>query len=517
MFGIAAIFFSAQADRLVILHTNDTHSSIDPEKDGRGGILQRKAVIDSVRRAEKHVVTVDAGDMVQGSLFFKYFRGDVEYPLFDMTGYDIRILGNHEFDNGMADLAEKYRDVRSDRLSANYDFTGTEMEGILKPYVVKKIGGKRIGFFGINVEPTSLISSKNISVEFKDPIETALSTARKLREEEKCDLVVAVTHIGYLGENDKPTDVDLIRSSSDIDIVIGGHSHTLVDPERPDIYPSLIENSEGRKVRVGQTGKYGRYVGKMSVDLNKLGKGKKIDGDDIGYEIIAVTDRFPASSLDRKMASFIAPYRAAIDSANRRVVGYASFAMSNDERVGAIANMTADIAYRYLRDKADSLRRGGELDRPLDMTIMNVGGIRHSFPEGVITEGMILSAYPFSNRFMIISMKGEDIIETMRVAAKKGGESISSNVRVVTDADRNLLRVVIDGREMDPAMIYIVGTIDYVAEGNDDLRNMANHEKIWIDDDEVGVPIMLWFERQTEFGLPVAPDREPRFVVTVSE
>ncbi|MDE6796014.1 MAG: metallophosphoesterase, partial [Muribaculaceae bacterium] len=130
LLGLAALCFSNPmwAEKLVILHTNDTHSAIMPDKDGRGGVLQRKAVIDSVRKAEKNVILVDAGDMVQGSLFFKYFRGDVEYPLFNMTDYDIRILGNHEFDNGMNDLAEKYKDVKADRLSANYDFSGTVLD-----------------------------------------------------------------------------------------------------------------------------------------------------------------------------------------------------------------------------------------------------------------------------------------------------------------------------------------------------------------------------------------------------
>ncbi len=125
MLGLAALCFSASAEKLVILHSNDTHSAIEPNADGTGGILQRKAVMDSVRKAEKHVITVDAGDVVQGSLYFKYFRGDVEYPLLNMVGYDIRILGNHEFDNGMEDLAERYKTVKGARLSANYDFSGT--------------------------------------------------------------------------------------------------------------------------------------------------------------------------------------------------------------------------------------------------------------------------------------------------------------------------------------------------------------------------------------------------------
>ncbi len=121
LLGLAALCFSthAWAEKLVILHTNDTHSAIMPDKDGRGGVLQRKAIIDSVRKAEKNVILVDVGDMVQGSLFFKYFRGDVEYPLFNMTDYDIRTLGNHEFENTRDDLAAKYKHVKADRLPPN--------------------------------------------------------------------------------------------------------------------------------------------------------------------------------------------------------------------------------------------------------------------------------------------------------------------------------------------------------------------------------------------------------------
>ena len=519
LLGLAALCFSTQAsaDKLVILHTNDTHSSIMPDKEGRGGVLQRKAVIDSVRKAEKNVLLIDAGDMVQGSLYFKYFRGDVEYPLFNMTGYDIRILGNHEFDNGMEDLAEKYKDVKAARLSANYDFSGTALDGIFQPYVIKKVGGKKIGFFGLNVDPESLISAKNIDVNFKEIIPVANEVARHLKHDKKCDLVVAVTHIGYEKENDKTIDPEMIAASSDIDLVIGGHSHTLIDPQHPEIYPSLIPNAEGRNVRVGQTGKYGRYIGKMTVDLDRLGKGKAVAGEDIAYELIPVTDRFPAEQLDMKMIAHIEPYRLAVDSAENRVIGISRYNLDSSGRTGGFANLTADITHEYLSHKADSLRAGGMDIGHVDMSLMNVGGIRQDMPVGNITEGQILSTYPFSNHFVLIELKGADIIETLRVAARKGGEGISGNVRVVTDKDRNLQRVIIDGEEMDPDKLYLFGTINYAAEGNDDMRTLANHRLVWTDEVEVAAPLLRWFEHQRELGLPVAPDLNPRFVVDINE
>lgn len=512
MMGLAALCFPANAEKLVILHTNDTHSAIEPNADGTGGALQRKAVIDSVRNAERNVITVDAGDMVQGSLYFKYFRGDVEYPVMNMTGYDIRVLGNHEFDNGMADLAEKYKTVEGARLSANYDFTGTELEGVFQPYVIKKVKGKKIGFFGLNVDPESLIARKNIDVRFKEIIPTANEIARELKHSKGCDLVVAVTHIGYVKDNEKTTDVELAEASRDIDIIIGGHSHTLIDPSHPEKYPSLIKNADGREVRVVQTGKYGKFIGKITVDLDDL---RGAAGGDFAYELIPVTDRFPEEKLDRKMIEFLKPYKVGVDSVNAHVIGTSAYDMKSSVRVGGMPNMTADFGYWYGNAKADSLRAAG-VDVPrVDMSIMNVGGIRQDMPAGDITEGQILSTYPFSNHFLIVAIKGKDIIDALAVGAKKGGEAVSENVRVVTDGEGNLLRVVIDGEEMDPGKTYYLGTIDYVAEGNDDLRTLANHEKIWVDDEEVSVPILRWFKRQAELGLPVAPSQASRFVKSI--
>lgn len=508
--GLAALCFCGDgyARKLVILHTNDTHSAIEPMRDGTGGVLQRKAVFDSIRAKEKNVIAIDAGDIVQGSLYFKYFRGDVEYPLMDMLGYDIRILGNHEFDNGMADLAKKYKGAKGDKLSANYDFSGTEMDGVMKPYVIKKIDGKRIGFIGINIQPEGLISHKNVSLKFMDPIETANEMASFLKKDKKCDIVVVVSHIGYNMSKGKPSDLELAKRSRDIDLIIGGHSHTLVNPSTPDKTPSLVANAEDRLVRVVQSGKNGRYVGKLCIDLDSL---KNFDGSKIQYELIEVTDRFPAKKLNQEMIDFIAPYKKGVDSVNNRVIGRVLFDMPNARRVGPIANLTADVGYEYVIHKLDSLKAAGRDVPQVDFAIMNVGGIRQPISEGNLTEGQVLAAYPFSNRYVAIELSGADVIAALKVAASKGGEAVSRNMRVLTDANGNLTDVVIDGVPLDPDKRYVVATIDYLAEGNDDLTSLSNHIKIWIDEDEVSVPILRWFERQGELGLPIAPDPVSRF------
>lgn len=511
--GAVAFFGISNAEKLVILHSNDTHSTIDPLSDGSGGVLQRKVIIDSVRNAEKNVILVDAGDVVQGTLFFKYFHGEVEYPLMDMMGYDIRVLGNHEFDNGMESLANFYKETKGLPLSSNYNFQGTELDGIFQPYHIREIDGKKIGFIGLNIDPTSIIAHKNFHGEYLDVITVANELASKLKKEEGCDLIVAITHIGYDKVNDKTSDIDLASASKDIDLIIGGHTHTLINPSAPDKTPSLYENAEGKTVRIVQTGKQGRFLGKVTIDLDNL---PVASGQEIQYELIPVTDRFPADKLDNEIINYLKPYREAVDSVNNVVIAFSEYDLPK-ERTGGLANLTGDIAYQYGKEIADSLANAGIDVNGVDMAIMNVGGIRHPMPKGAITEGQILSTYPFSNRFVLAGIKGSDIIEALRVSALKGGEAVSGNVRVITDRGGGLKRVVIDNKEMDPDKEYIVATIDYVAEGNDDLVSLANHRKIWVSDEEVSLPILRWIRNQQKLGLKITPDQASRFVVDINE
>lgn len=508
----AATALTLSAEKLVILHTNDTHSQIDSEN-GMGGILPRKAIIDSVRQAEKNVILVDAGDIVQGSLYFKFFRGEVEYPLMDKVGYEIRILGNHEFDNGIEDIAKYYKETKGTPLSANYDFTGTVLDGIFSPYTIKEVDGKRIGFLGINVNPASLIADENIGgVKYRDLIPVANETAAYLKKKEKCDIVVAVTHIGVEPLPDLPTDYDLARASKDIDIIIGGHSHTVIQPGETGDYPSIVSNANGKPVLVAQTGKNGRNLGYIAIDLDQL---KKKNARDYDYRLIPVTDRFSPEQLDQDIIAFLAPYKAAVDSVNNRVIAQSTGSFSSDARTGGLANFTADMAIDYARHKADSLRMYNPSFPQVDFAMMNVGGIRKSMPQGDITEGQILNTYPFSNHLAIASIKGSDIIEAMHVSAQKGGEAVSRELFVIggETPDKQPL-VLLNGYEIDPDREYTFATIDYLLGGKDQLTSLANANLLWRDEVEVSAPILRYVEHLGELGLPVSPDLRPRFVTS---
>ena len=509
LFSAAALLgFSAFADNLVLLHTNDTHSQLDSDKNGVGGVLPRKALIDSIRAAEDNVILIDAGDVVQGSLYFKFFRGEVEYPLMDMMNYDIRILGNHEFDNGIEDITKYYRQTKGTPISANYDFSGTELDGIFSPYAIREVKGKRIGFFGINVDPESLIDKKNTGgLKFNEIIPVANETAAYLKNKEHCDLVVAVTHIGVVKQNQKTTDYELAAASKDIDIIIGGHSHTEIKPGEGGDTPSIVMNAKGKPVLVAQTGKYGKNLGYINIDFDKLGNARNYD-----YRLIPVTDRFSPDQYDEEIIAFIAPYKEQIEAYNKRVIARSALSSSNTDRTGALANFTSDLAFDYASHKADSLRNTIPDFPTLDFAMMNVGGIRMPLNEGDITVGQVLNTYPFSNHLAIANVKGSDFAEAMQVAALKGGESVSNQVRVITDGDKKITDILINGYPLDPDKTYTFATIDYVLGGNDDLTSLANAELLWRDDVEVAAPILNYIERMGKLGIEINPDERERFI-----
>lgn len=507
---LAAAGMSVSAEHLILLHTNDTHSQIEPEASGAGGILQRKAVMDSVRSVEKNVIAIDAGDAVQGSLYFKLFGGDADYPLMNDVGYDIRILGNHEFDNGLGQLAKYWKKVKADRLSANYDFSGTPAAGLFSPYVIKKVGGKKVAFIGVNVDPESLIVADNYKgMKYKPAIAVADSLASRLKKEKKADLVVVVSHIGYDMGPSKEDDLKMAAQSSDIDIIIGGHSHTLVNPADSVSTPHIIKNRVGKPVLVTQTGKAGRYVGKIDIDLNRIGNSTP------EYSLIPVTDRFPGGKLDWEMLELLSPYRAKVDSINSMKVGFVAEPMSGRERTGRFPNWTADFGSWYGNLILDSLRNSSPTTPRLDLAIMNVGGIRSSWAAGELNKGEVLSTFPFANRFVIMRIKGESLLKALQVAARKGGEAVSREVRVVMNPQGEVKNAIVSNLPLDPEKTYTVATIDYLAWGNDDLRSLADGEVFFTDTQEVASPLLRYLKMLRDYGLPVDSDPTPRFTVEI--
>ena len=255
--------------QLVILHTNDTHSAIlpineqlpDTMKAGRGGFLRRIAMLKEERAKHPDLLYFDSGDFFQGSAYFTMFKGDVEVGLMNLMGLDASTIGNHEFDFGLENMARVFKLATFPIVCTNYDFTGTPMEGICKPWIVLKRNGLKIGVFAVCPKMKGLVADKNcVGAKYLDPAQVALETATMLKEQQKCDMVVCISHLGW-NSNRGEDDQYMISRSRNIDLVLGGHTHTYM--------PSLEywKNMDGKPVPVDQNGKSAVFVGKIVVDF----------------------------------------------------------------------------------------------------------------------------------------------------------------------------------------------------------------------------------------------------------
>jgi len=253
----------AAADTIItILHTNDTHSQIDPlppndANAGKGGVARRATLVKRVRQENPNTLLVDAGDVMQGTPYFNFFRGEVEYKAMSAIGYDVGTLGNHEFDNGVEALAAAMKFANFDLVSANYDVRGTVLEGRIKPYVVKVVGGIRVGLFGLGVSPVALITPANFKgITYNDPVVPAREVVKTLREKERCALVVCMSHLGYFTNNERGD--SLVASQVDgIDFIASGHTHTFMTE------PVKTKQPCGAETLIFQVGKSGINVGRV--------------------------------------------------------------------------------------------------------------------------------------------------------------------------------------------------------------------------------------------------------------
>lgn len=256
--------------RLVILHTNDVHSHLDPFPDnhpqfpGMGGVARRKALVDAIRAEGHPVLLVDAGDIFQGTPYFNFFNGEPEILMMNRLGYDAVTLGNHDFDRGLDNLATQVQKARFSFLCANYRFSNNVLNSCVNPYRVIEREGVRVGLFGLGIELNGLVPEHLYEgTVYNDPIESATVIARHLKKREGCHLVVALSHLGYKYPDSRPSDVLLAENTENIDVIIGGHTHTFMD--RPDIR----KNVRGEEVMIHQAGWAGVMLGRIDVHFEK--------------------------------------------------------------------------------------------------------------------------------------------------------------------------------------------------------------------------------------------------------
>ncbi|MCM1337497.1 MAG: bifunctional metallophosphatase/5'-nucleotidase [Candidatus Amulumruptor caecigallinarius] len=483
--SIMGLAIVASAETLTIIHTNDTHSQIDPTSKDLGGILRRQVLIDSIRAEHPGALLVDAGDMVQGTLFFTLYGGRAERDMMNALGYDIQILGNHEFDNGLDSIATIYRGLNADKISTNYDVRGTALQGVLKPYVIRQVGDRKVAFIGINLDPKGMIADKNYKgLKYLDAIKAANSTAWHLKHNEGVDRVVAVTHIGYVADKGI-TDPELVKASEDIDLVIGGHSHTLIDGKNPAV-PPYVANLRGDSILITQNGKSGLWLGEVTLDL---------DSGHATEKLISVDKRLD-DRINPATAKLIEPYRQGVDSLMNVRIGTTAGAFPL-EKTGLV-NLASDMVMTIGRELTG---------KPMDLSIMNVGGVRSGWGKGTLTKGQVINTFPFDNRVRVLEIKGRDLQDAFDVMAARGGDGVSANVDAVYDPKTGkCTSITISGKPLDVDATYLLATIDYLANGGDYMSSLTRANTLATSDVVLYDDFIRLISTPPLNGTPLMPD-----------
>jgi 5'-nucleotidase len=264
-FGLTS-FTPATSKKITILHTNDMHSHIDAfgPDDGRnpnqGGVARRASLVESIRKENPNTLLLDAGDIFQGTPYFNYYGGELEFKLMSMLKYDVATIGNHDFDNSIEGLYAQLPHAKFDFVSANYDFSNTVMDTHVKPYRTIIKDGIKVGIFGLGIELNGLVEKRMYKeTVYLDPTEATQEMTRILKEDEKCDLIICLSHLGYnyREPSQKISDLKLAKTTKDIDLIIGGHTHTFLKK------PTVVKNLEGKNMLVNQVGCYGINLGKI--------------------------------------------------------------------------------------------------------------------------------------------------------------------------------------------------------------------------------------------------------------
>jgi 5'-nucleotidase len=267
---LSNISINAQdAKTVVILHNNDTHSRLEPipatapKYAGMGGVVRQDAYVEEVRKENADVLLFHSGDFVQGPPYFNLFKGQAEIAYMNFMQYDAVCLGNHEFDYGLNTLADMVHAAHFPVIATNLDFTGTALDGLTKKYLILQRDGLKIGVIGLTVSPAGLVAKANYEgMTYLDPVATANETAAYLKGKEGCDLVVCLSHLGYNASGEGMGDITLAKESRNIDIILGGHSHTFLR------FADRRLNLDGKEVIIDQVGDRGIYMGRLDIKFN---------------------------------------------------------------------------------------------------------------------------------------------------------------------------------------------------------------------------------------------------------
>jgi 5'-nucleotidase len=271
--SLEAFVMKEDVVKLTILHTNDVHSRIEAfpmngsALQGLGGAAKRAQFIQKIRNTEQHTLLLDSGDMLQGTPYFNFFGGELEFKLMSQMKYDAATLGNHDFDGGIDSLKEQLKHANFQLINANYDFKNTVLKEDVKPYQIFQKGAIKVGVLGVGIELAGLVPKDLYKeTQYLDPIQEANKIAHVLKNEEECDLVICLSHLGFKYENNKVDDLKLASQSENIDVILGGHTHTFLEK------PEIVQNKKNQPVAIHQVGWAGIALGRLDIYFERTTK-----------------------------------------------------------------------------------------------------------------------------------------------------------------------------------------------------------------------------------------------------
>lgn len=427
----------------VMLFTNDFHSQIEPMDGGGGGVLRLQALVDSVRTAEPHVLLADAGDLVQGTYYFSLLNGVVEMKMLDMLKYDIRTIGNHEFDKKMSGLGEMLAMSKVPVVASNYDFSKTALAQYVVPSKILTAGKIKVGFIGLNVRLLNLVNKTACEgVEWQDAVNVADKYAEELRAQ-GADIVIALSHLGYEADSDAYYyDKGLAKKTKYIDMIIGGHSHTTL---RNAVY---VTDTDGDQVPIVQTGSKGLNLGYAKIKLDDKGK------PSFTYKLIPVNSRLD-NRVDPTFSSIIEDYAAEVKEKMDVKLGYAPYNINRGTPESALGNLTADgliwMAKQFHNVDAD-------------VAVYNTGGVRANISRGNVTLGDVYAVYPFDNVLSIVTITGSKLKKLMYKVPNS--LYVNAGVKIIAQESGWVDSITINGKSIDNNKNYTVATIDFISDND---------------------------------------------------
>lgn len=448
---------------LTVLHTNDNHGAVLPTG-GLAGQAERATFIAGERAAGGNVLLLDAGDINTGSALSNMFKAEIDINAYNMMKYDAVAFGNHEFDGTLALLETQMKQAQFPFISANIKRADGSYLGT--PYIIKNYDGIRVGVFGLTTLRALVIASPDKSLKFINEIDAAKEMVETLRTKEKCDLVIAVTHLGMTEEvTGHVTSVKLAESVPGIDLIVDGHSHT-----------ALTEAKYVGTTPIVQANEWGKFVGKATISV--------VDGavTSFVWAPVAINAKDKITyAADPAVAAMIAPYKAKADLTLKEVVAETTALFEFGDKLSrkkeiALGDMVNDGTMWYFKEV---------LGKEADFAFTNGGNIRAELPAGKITRENVTTVLPFDNILYLTKMKGSDVIALFEfIASVKQGAGawaqVSSEVRYTIDyasdpAKGTLKDLTIKGKAVDPNAVYTFVTNDYLMGGGDGYVVLKNN------------------------------------------